>query len=957
MQSVLARLAQASDAGLPTFETRKALIIINLQNDSLYVKDDLYVTKNQDFVSRLKDMIPYFRKHGDIIWVLTHMGVAPSAVGSQSTSTSQKTASASDQEKPKDDKSEQARLRNERLVEIAREEAAQGELDVIDPDAGSDYPVYPTSKSRQMMARAPPEAKAEKRSADLQVFDDKDNIAEKYFSEPKKGHRSRFFIAGTKGAQIADELLDEVDDSRDMIMTKRHYSAFDSTSLLTQLRANLITEVYLCGCMTNVGVYSTAADAVQHGLAVTVVEDCLGYRSEEKHEEAIRQMADIMGVSGIDSEEIIEESGGRPVPDAQTPGITLEELTLNSPRLATQASLPPTDTKSVSQPDISRGTTKTKASEPKQQKSPSKSRTTPTPQGVEPTSKDPSAGSSGKRKQGGDHPRNPSPGPSGTKSRRSWNLSRSQILGPKDSIGSGDSKIIYKALSPSLVNDVFSQLKDEVDWQTMLHRSGQVPRLVAVQGEIGKSGEIPIYRHPADESPPLLDFSSTVQKIRQDIEALLGQSFNHALIQLYRNGIDNISEHADKTLDIVRNSMIVNVSLGAQRSMTLRVKKSKHAHGTDSPSMRQSQRIKMPHNSVFVLGPQTNREWLHGVRADKRPTQEKSEDEKAFGGERISITFRQIGTFMNKKDKTIWGAGAKAKRKSQAGRISTKDSAQMDAMIQAFGKENHNADFNWDKYYGKGFDVVNLINEQAKLFLCGDPVANLRVQLALCEKQISFTSTEREKPTQPEYGMIESRFQPWVHGLSNIENPVLHDVDDNATEVEGDVAILFYLEKTYPFQSGANKKEEELSSPSDPPPNIYSQISQSNDLLFLWRQLRASQSPNPPEDPASNTKQQTTTHRFNLEKVSNTSLHDELRSTLESWEERAKDHEYIISNDMTIVDCAFWPVLREIMEEGKGKKGEDTVVDWNEYPSLVEYYERVLSRDGVGVVVEGGGAK
>ena len=104
------------------------------------------------------------------------------------------------------------------------------------------------------------------------------------------------------------------------------------------LRAKLVTEVYLCGCLTNVGVYSTAADAVQHGLQVTVVEDCLGYRSEEKHEEAMRQMANIMGVNGIDSEEIIEESGGRPVPDAEVPGITLDELNLNADNKTASAS-------------------------------------------------------------------------------------------------------------------------------------------------------------------------------------------------------------------------------------------------------------------------------------------------------------------------------------------------------------------------------------------------------------------------------------------------------------------------------------------------------------------------------------------------------------------------------------------------------------------------------------------
>lgn len=102
------------------------------------------------------------------------------------------------------------------------------------------------------------------------------------------------------------------------------------------LRMKLVTDVYLCGCLTNVSIYATAADAVQHGLGVTVIEDCLGYRSEEKHEDAMRQMADIMGVDGIDGDEIIEEAGGRVPPDTQFPmftgpgagGIDMQSLSL-----------------------------------------------------------------------------------------------------------------------------------------------------------------------------------------------------------------------------------------------------------------------------------------------------------------------------------------------------------------------------------------------------------------------------------------------------------------------------------------------------------------------------------------------------------------------------------------------------------------------------------------------------
>ena len=533
-------MSQVPAASIPRFETRKALIIINLQNDSLYAEGDVFITKNPDFVPRLKEMIPYFRKNGDVVWVNTHIGVttSPPPIDSER---------IEDESDKLAEKNRQAQNSKEQQIrdEAKREEDARNSgLEKVDPKGGSDYPTfYPSSKSRQILARASAKIRAEKRSVEMQVFQtDQGDSFEKHLSKPRKGQQARFYIAGTKGAEICDELTDLVDEESDLIVTKYYYSAFDQTSLLTALRTKLVTEVYLCGVLTNVGVYSTAADAVQHGLQVTLIEDCLGYRSEEKHLEALRQMADIMGIHGIDSEEIIEESGGRPVPDALTPGITLEELSLSHKQEAADDGSKVVGVafgKSESAAAETGGATKVggrpqsppvKVVNPNRPSSPERSI-----QRAKQTLK-------GKGKEASPTIKS---GTSASKNRNSWQ-SRSATLGPNDSIGSGDSKIVYNIISSSIINDAFDQMKEEVSWKTMFHRTGQVPRLVAVQGEVGKFGDIPIYRHPADESPPLFPFTPTVQKIRRQVESRLKQAFNHALIQLYRDGEDNISEHSDK---------------------------------------------------------------------------------------------------------------------------------------------------------------------------------------------------------------------------------------------------------------------------------------------------------------------------------------------------------------------------------------------------------------------------
>ena len=360
--------------------------------------------------------------------------------------------------------------------------------------------------------------------------------------------------------------------------------------------------------------------------------------------------------------------------------------------------------------------------------------------------------------------------------------------------------------------------------------------------------------------------------------------------------------------------------------MTLRTKKSRAAQGTDLPNIRHSQRVKLPHNSIFILGPQTNREWLHGVRADKRPAHEKTDEEKAFGGERISITFRQIGTFMNTNNRTIWGSGAKSKLRDKANKIPFRDGPQMEAMINAFGKENHDTDFDWEAEYGDGFDVVNLINTKAKLIRCNDWIANIRVQLALYAKSIAFDTTKRKSPPQAEPEEFRSRFHTWMHGLSNSENPIFQDIDDEATETEGDLAILFHLENLYPFG--------EQDSHSQPDRSTYiSHIAQANELLFAWREIRDSQQHGRNSPP---------THRFTLERpvTPNQTLIEDFHGNLKTWEKRAENTEFIAGGSWTIIDCAFWPVLHHVIESFDELSEE-------RYPNLMHYYRRVLERESV----------
>lgn len=220
----------------------------------------------------------------------------------------------------------------------------------------------------------------------------------------------------------------------------------------------------------------------------------------------------------------------------------------------------------------------------------------------------------------------------------------------------------------------------------------------------------PIYRHPSDESPSLLPFSPTVQIIRQHVERIVQHPVNHALIQLYRGGTDYISEHSDKTIDIAPGTYIVNVSLGAQRVMTLRTKKDAQPPGVTE---RQKQRIPLPHNSLLAFGLKTNREWLHAIREDGRMPRLKTPAELVEDGERISLTFRHIHTFLSADQSVIWGAGARGKQRCDA-RPVVRGGLEAEALLAAFGKENHSSTFDWAEVYGEGFDVLHFRSREVE---------------------------------------------------------------------------------------------------------------------------------------------------------------------------------------------------------------------------------------------------
>lgn len=100
-------------------------------------------------------------------------------------------------------------------------------------------------------------------------------------------------VAGTPGAAVVDEIAPEPGD---VVVEKKTYSAFHRTALQSVLRRRGVRVLSLSGCVTNICILYTAADAAMRGYDVTVDEALVAGLAPDTHAFALDQMEKVLGV-------------------------------------------------------------------------------------------------------------------------------------------------------------------------------------------------------------------------------------------------------------------------------------------------------------------------------------------------------------------------------------------------------------------------------------------------------------------------------------------------------------------------------------------------------------------------------------------------------------------------------------------------------------------------------------
>lgn len=193
-------------------------------------------------------------------------------------------------------------------------------------------------------------------------------------------------------------------------------------------------------------------------------------------------------------------------------------------------------------------------------------------------------------------------------------LNGRQIL-PK---GEGDALYVSNFLDNIKAIEIFNSLITEVDWEErsirLFGKEFLQPRLMAWYGDPGA-----IYSYSGDTYYPK-KWSPTLSRIKEIVEYKTKTSFNSALVNFYRDGLDSMGAHSDDEPELGPQPVIASLSLGQTRRFRFLSREDKRRIT-----------INLEHGSLLLMRGETQNLWKHDLPKSK-----------SLEAPRINITLRRI---------------------------------------------------------------------------------------------------------------------------------------------------------------------------------------------------------------------------------------------------------------------------------------------------------------------------
>jgi alkylated DNA repair dioxygenase AlkB len=185
-----------------------------------------------------------------------------------------------------------------------------------------------------------------------------------------------------------------------------------------------------------------------------------------------------------------------------------------------------------------------------------------------------------------------------------------------------DGIVLYheKVLTDEQITQLYDELLNKINWEN--------ERVVMFGKEIITKRKVAFYSDPliaytySSKTKIGLPWKDPLFILKNIVESLTKQTYNACLLNLYHNGDEAMGWHSDNEKEIIANSSIASLSIGASRKFSFKHKVTKETIS-----------IQLENGSLLEMKGTIQSHWLHALPKSKKITES-----------RINLTFRQMHT-------------------------------------------------------------------------------------------------------------------------------------------------------------------------------------------------------------------------------------------------------------------------------------------------------------------------
>mgnify|MGYP000394720517 FL=1 len=175
-----------------------------------------------------------------------------------------------------------------------------------------------------------------------------------------------------------------------------------------------------------------------------------------------------------------------------------------------------------------------------------------------------------------------------------------------------------KVISDEQIKPLYDELLNKINWEN--------ERVVMFGKEIITKRKVAFYSDPliaytySSKTKIGLPWKDPLFILKNIVESLTKQTYNACLLNLYHNGEEAMGWHSDNEKEIIANSSIASLSIGASRKFSFKHKVTKETIS-----------IQLGNGSLLEMKGTIQSHWLHTLPKSKKITES-----------RINLTFRQM---------------------------------------------------------------------------------------------------------------------------------------------------------------------------------------------------------------------------------------------------------------------------------------------------------------------------